>query len=477
MKAKDLDKLGLPRDRELRQAASRTAKRMLKSGMERGALKARLKEIAAEPGPYLDDPDWAAYAQAAAALLPRQLPDGGTSSAHAGAKYAGLRSEPVPVAVFASEEAGPDPEAMKQMENAALLPIAVAGALMPDAHVGYGLPIGGVLAVEDAVIPYAVGMDIACRMRLSVVDAPVSWLTSKQPKLARALEQETRFGVGASFKERREHPVMDLDWDAISITKSLKNKAWEQLGTSGSGNHFAEFGALTVREEGLLGLEPGQYLALLTHSGSRGVGGEVARYFSRIAQQNMPQLPKHMRALAWFPLSSAEGRAYWAAMQLMGEYSHANHEILHAHVLRALGFQELAVVENHHNFAWIEEHFGRELVVHRKGATPAGPGALGVIPGSMADPGYVVRGKGNPESLHSAAHGAGRRMSRKEAKVRENRKHLEELLKEREVTLLSGGLDESPIAYKDIGAVMRAQKDLVDILATFQPSLVKMSAD
>lgn len=472
MKAKDLDKLGLPRDHELRKAASRAAKRAIKTGMERGAVKTRLKEIVADPEPFLDDPDWAAYARAAAALQPAER-RGETTPA---LEYAGLRKEPAPVAVFASDEAGPDPEAARQMENAAMLPVAVAGALMPDAHVGYGLPIGGVLAVEDAVIPYAVGMDIACRMRLSVVDAPVSWLMDRQPKLARALEQETRFGVGAVFKDRREHPVMDLDWGATPITRSLRGKAWDQLGTSGSGNHFAEFGALSVREP-FLGLEPGEYLALLSHSGSRGVGGEVAKYYSRIAQQGMPQLPRHMRALAWLPLSSPEGKAYWAAMQLMGEYSHANHELLHASVLAALGFEALAVVENHHNFAWIEEHMGRELVVHRKGATPAGPGVLGVIPGSMADPGYVVRGRGNAASLHSAAHGAGRRMSRKQARARENRRHLQKLLKEREVTLLSGGLDESPIAYKDIGAVMRAQKDLVDVVAAFQPSLVKMSAD
>ncbi|MFW5734193.1 MAG: RtcB family protein, partial [Oceanidesulfovibrio sp.] len=456
---------------------SRTVKRVLKAGQDMGTVKARLKEIVADPQPYLSDPDWSAYAMAAAALLPRMDRSGHDNSQRPAETHSWMRGEPAPVAVFATEETGMDPEAARQMENAAMLPVAVAGALMPDAHVGYGLPIGGVLAVEDAVIPYAVGMDIACRMRLSVVDAPVSWLLSKQHKLANALEKETRFGVGASFKERREHPVIERDWDATSITRSLKEKAREQLGTSGSGNHFAEFGVLTVHDEGLLGLQPGEYLAFLSHSGSRGVGGEVAKHFSRIAQQNMPQLPKQMRALAWFPLSSPEGKAYWTAMQLMGEYSHANHELVHAHVLGALGFEELAVVENHHNFAWIEEHLGRELVVHRKGATPAGPGALGVIPGSMADLGYVVRGRGNPESLHSAAHGAGRRMSRKEAKARGNRKHLEELLKEREVTLLSGGLDESPLAYKDIGAVMRAQKDLVDILATFQPSLVKMSAD
>src|SRR5262245_37844068 len=131
-------------------------------------------------------------------------------------------------------------EALKQMKNACKLPVAVSGALMPDAHVGYGLPIGGVLATRDSVIPYAVGVDIACRMKMSVLDLPVDALTEQKPRLINALERETRFGMGATFRAQRQHEVMDLDWKVTAVTAKMKDRAWDQLGTSGSGNHFVE---------------------------------------------------------------------------------------------------------------------------------------------------------------------------------------------------------------------------------------------
>ncbi len=162
-------------------------------------------------------------------------------------------------------------------------------------------------------------------------------------------------------------------------------------------------------------------------------------------------------------------------MNLMGEYAAANHERIHHHVAKALGFEVLAVVENHHNFAWKEEHDGRELIVHRKGATPAGAGVLGVIPGTMADPAFLVSGLGDASSLRSASHGAGRRMSRTEANRRFTWEETRELLDERGVELLSAGLDEAPMAYKDIRQVMGAQTDLVEILGTFHPRMVKMA--
>ena len=141
---------------------------------------------------------------------------------------------------------GLEAEAVMQMANACALPVAVAGALMPDAHVGYGLPIGGVLATDNAVIPYAVGVDIACRMKLTVYDRKANTIAGQRDRLANIIESETRFGMGASFKQRREHDVMDEDWTVSPVTKRLRDKAWSQLGTSGSGNHFVEFGAFTV---------------------------------------------------------------------------------------------------------------------------------------------------------------------------------------------------------------------------------------
>ncbi len=368
--------------------------------------------------------------------------------------------------------------AIAQMENACSLPIAVRGALMPDAHTGYGLPIGGVLAVAGAVIPYAVGVDIACRMRLSVLDLPLSHLLKKREAFIWALEKECRFGVGAAFDRGapREHAVMDEDWNVSPVTARMKDKARQQLGTSGGGNHFVEFGEL-VLEAPDLGLEKGTYLALLSHSGSRGTGEATAKHYSTRAMDLHPHLPRELRHLAWLDMRSADGREYWAAMRLMGRYAAANHELIHGHVLRALGAGALCTVENHHNFAWEEKHDGKTVIVHRKGATPAGKGTLGIVPGSMAAPGFVVRGKGCAAALHSCSHGAGRRMSRGEALRRFTRKQLAGYLEERGVRLISGGVDEAPQAYKDIRAVMATQAELVDIVARFEPCLVKMAPD
>ena len=284
-----------------------------------------------------------------------------------------------------------EPGAVEQMRRACRLPISVRGALMPDAHLGYGLPIGGVLATRGTVIPYAVGVDIACRMKLTVLDMPVGDLKQREQALTKALEEETSFGIGASFPKPREHAVLDEDWGFTAVTKSAKDKARSQLGSSGGGNHFAEFGELHLSRP-QLGLEPGRYLALLTHSGSRGVGSAVANHYSKLAMDLHPELPKDLSHLAWLDLDSEAGQEYWEAMSLMGRYAAANHDCIHREVARHLGVEVLADVENHHNFAWKEKHFGEEVVVHRKGATPAHKGVLGIIPGSMASPAFVVRG-------------------------------------------------------------------------------------
>ena len=387
-----------------------------------------------------------------------------------------LRETNAPYRIWGSDL---EPDALQQLKNACTLPVAASGALMPDAHVGYGLPIGGVLATHDAVIPYAVGVDIACRMKLTVLDLPVSALEDGEPRLTRAIEGETRFGVGATFRSRRQHDVMDRDWAVTAITSKLKDRAWAQLGTSGSGNHFVEFGALTVLD-GTVGLSRGTYLALLSHSGSRGAGAQVAQHYSRLARQIHPELPKELSHLAWLDLATQAGQEYWAAMELMGGYAAANHALIHASIARALGAEVMLDIENHHNFAWRETHqlpdgSHAAVIVHRKGATPAGAGVLGVIPGSMGTPGYVVRGKGVAASLNSASHGAGRRMSRTKAKQTFTWDAAQQFLRERGVTLLSAGLDEVPMAYKDIDEVMAAQQDLVEPLARFEPRLVKMA--
>lgn len=189
-------------------------------------------------------------------------------------------------------------------------------------------------------------------------------------------------------------------------------------------------------------------------------------------------MPKNLKHLAWLPLDEADGAEYWTAMNLMGRYAAANHACIHHHIARALGENPILDVENHHNFAWKETHTidgqDRELIVHRKGATPAGEGVLGVIPGSMTAPGFLVRGKGQPDSLRSASHGAGRVMSRTQAKQSFTWSGTKKLLAEHGVDLLSAGIDEVPGVYKDIHAVMAAQTDLVETLARFDPKLVKM---
>ncbi len=381
------------------------------------------------------------------------------------------RAEPAPYKIWGERlEAG----AIDQMKNAVRLPVAVRGALMPDAHQGYGLPIGGVLATENAVIPYAVGVDIACRMKLSVFDIPAARLKSLHDQLSKALQRETVFGTGAEHRKPLDHPVLKEDWGVTKLTQHVFDKARRQLGTSGSGNHFVEFGILTLDKPDL-GLEPGEYLALLSHSGSRGSGAMIADHYSKLAMSLHPELPKELKYLAWLDLDSAEGQEYWAAMSLMGLYASANHALIHQRIARAIGAEVLAGVENHHNFAWKEIHDGRELIVHRKGATPAGAGVLGVIPGSMATPGFVVRGKGNEASLLSASHGAGRAMSRTAARNQFRWAHFKKQFADMGVTLLSAGIDEAPGAYKDIHQVMSHQADLVDVIARFDPKIVKMA--
>jgi tRNA-splicing ligase RtcB len=369
-----------------------------------------------------------------------------------------------------------DPAAHEQMRNACRLPVSVAAALMPDAHVGYGLPIGGVLATGDAVIPYAVGVDIACRVKMTVFDLPVDRLHKEQYRFEQILERETLFGVGAAWKKNAPtHPVMDDDWSVTPLTRELKDLAARQLGTSGSGNHFVEFGEVEFGPNEI-SVPEGTYLAVVSHSGSRGPGAKTCAHYSKVARALHPDLPRELSYLAWLPLKD-DGAEYWAAMELMGRFASANHDIIHRKIVRAVGAQVVYQIENHHNYAWRERHGDRDLIVHRKGATPAGKGVLGYIPGSMTAPGYLVEGLGEPRSLNSASHGAGRRMSRNAARSQTRWSHLRAYLRDHSVHLLSAGLDESPLAYKDIDAVMAAQQDLVRKIARFSPRLVKMAPE
>jgi tRNA-splicing ligase RtcB len=370
--------------------------------------------------------------------------------------------------------------AMNQMQVAMKLPVTVAGALMPDAHQGYGLPIGGVLATKNAIIPYGVGVDIGCRMALSIFDVPETHLFRNEAQYRRELIAHTKFGAGQGFSgdKRSGHPVLDSrDFGINPFVKNLQDKAWTQLGTSGGGNHFVEWGSIEFAErDEELNIEKGIYLALLTHSGSRGLGATIAGHYTRLAK-TLCKLPREASNLAYLDMNSEAGQEYWIAMNLAGDYASACHEVIHQKLTRAIGAKVLARVENHHNFAWKEELNGEELIVHRKGATPAGKGVLGIIPGSMAAPGFLVRGKGENNSINSASHGAGRRMSR--TKAMENISHIQmrEVLKANNISLIGAGPDEAPMAYKDIRVVMASQTELVDVIAEFRPRIVRMADD
>ena len=439
--------------------------KMITNGMEREAALTQLDAVRNNPGSFLADSLLADLARECIRLTQKVEPS-----------VDALLENPIPFPIWGRDNI--DDGAVAQMNNAMRLPVTVTGALMPDAHVGYGLPIGGVLATDSVVIPYAVGVDIACRMRLSIYEVSPHLLGQKKGLFEVSLWNQTAFGMGAKWTgaKKAQHEVLDDPaWRATRQLQTLKDTAMNQLGTSGTGNHFVEWGSFKL-DETMFGLEPGIYLALLSHSGSRGVGAKIADRFSKLAIEKHPNIDKSARQLSWLSLDSEDGQEYWLSMELAGKFASANHYIIHKRVSAVIGLKEAAVVENHHNFAWKETlPDGREVIVHRKGATPAGAGVLGVIPGSMADTGYLVRGKGVANSLSSASHGAGRRMSRTVAINSISRSARDEYLKERGVTLLGGGIDESPQAYKQIDEVIAAQSDLVDVIGEFTPKIVRMA--
>jgi len=471
---KALRKLGVP-EICLKACIQGIQSACIKGHVRTNVLKNTIKNVLALPGEYADHEHWGDFAKAV--IENNDF----------------VRPEPIDYKTWGGDQI--EESCHGQMKQACSLPDAVGAALMPDAHLGYGLPIGGVLALKNAVCPYAVGVDIACRMKLSVLDLPVTHLDSKFNLFKEALEKGTRFGIGnkgsAVYDQPRNHPVLDDDWSVTSVTKDQKDKAVLQLGTSGSGNHFVEFGLVTIPDDHShaasdphvpksLTLPAGQYVAVMSHSGSRGPGSTVCQQYSAIAQMKLdPRYKEDLGRLAWLSLDSEEGQEYWLAMELMGRFAAANHDVIHKQLAKLTGAEVLWDVENHHNFAWKEMHSldVGEVIVHRKGATPAGPGVLGVIPGSMATPAFIVRGMGNPDSLYSASHGAGRVMSRKKAKDKYNWKAVREDLARKGVRVLSAGADEVPGVYKNIHNVMMEQADLVEIVAQFDPKIVRMCGD
>ncbi len=430
------------------------------------------------------DPLVRAFAHALVPPAASQAPDGRLGDR--GLRDGGLRDDPAPYRIFGEELI--DPEAILQMDNAMRLPGAIVGALMPDAHVGYGLPIGGVMALEGGedpsgptglrghISPYAVGVDIGCSMHLTIFDAAPD--AFKHEELLHALLEHTAFGTGVPASGRvPDHELLQREeWREQPFLRDnpkLHTTARAQLGSSGGGNHFASFCRHT-------GDDDMERLALLTHSGSRGLGARIAEHYSDLALRSHPDLPRDVRHLAWLDLDSTDGFNYWTLMQLAGDYATANHEVIHERISEHLGLLVHQHVGNRHNFAWLEQVTTpdgqqQSAIVHRKGATPAGKGTLGIVPGSMATPAYVVRGKGNPASLNSAAHGAGRVMSRGQARRAFRGRDLSAELAAKGITLVGSGLDEAPEAYKSVEEVMRHQTDLIETVARLDPLVVRMA--
>jgi tRNA-splicing ligase RtcB len=452
-------------------AALEAAETLARDGVGQAEILVKLNRVRRDPFDFADDPLFGSLAQRLIALEAPPAPPP-------------LRDEPIAYHVWGSDF---EKITLNQMDNAAHLPISRAGALMPDGHPGYGLPIGGVLATHNSVIPYGVGMDIACRLRMSIFHQTPDMLRAERDRFRKALLFNTRFGIGKRDGEwdphqRRVHPVLDDPrWEDVAFLQRQHDLAVRQLGTSGTSNHFAEWAALTVLEDvPRLGLRAGESrLCFVTHSGSRGVGANIAREYTRIAKAKHPELPKKYQELAWLDLSTGAGQEYWLAMQLAGDFASANHQTIHQTVIAAAGLDVAAFVENHHNFAWQEEHGGETVIVHRKGATPAAADVLGVIPGTMADLGYIVVGLGNEQSLNSSSHGAGRPRSRTASKQMITRHQRDAYLRQRGVELLNpeAGVDEAPQAYKNPAEVMARQLDLTRPVASFMPLMVMMSSD
>ena len=422
-------------------------------------LKSLVKDIVKSPENYIHDEDWGEVAKL---LLPPVNP------------MKELNKVGCPLEIFGEDliEEG----ALDQINVASKLPPSLKAACMPDGHQGYGLPIGGVLATDNVVIPYAVGVDIGCRMHMTITDIPFHEVKGQRDRIKNILIDNTKFGVGEGGAPNKDHPILDDDRFGINYEISnLRDKAIDQIGSSGSGNHFVNIGYVVCSEKGI----DVPYLTILSHSGSRGLGAAIASMFTDVATKTC-KLPKEATHLAWLPLDSAAGQDYWDAMNLAGDYAKANHEVLHERLVKGLKAKSQEVIQNHHNFAWkedveLDDGTIREAIVHRKGATPAGKGVVGIIPGSMTAPSYIVSGLGSSKSINSSSHGAGRVMSRKKAHESITKSYMQNDLESADVVLVGGDLDECDAAYKDIDEVMERQTDLVKVIGKFTPWLVRMA--
>ena len=352
-------------------------------------------------------------------------------------------------------------------------------ALMADGHLGYGVPIGGVLAAESRISPTAVGFDIACGNKAVRTDFPASELRANIGRIMDDIWKTLSFGIGRKNAERVEHPIFDRGghpgWET-EAARPLKRKAEAQLGTIGSGNHYVD---LFTDEQDRVWVG--------VHFGSRGLGHGIATWFLKAAGANDGMMVDPV----FLDVNSDLGAQYVQAMQLGGAYAYAGRDWVCDRVARLLGASIEEEVHNHHNFAWLEQHDGREMWVCRKGATPAFPGQRGFVGGTMGEISVILEGVDSPESrtaLYSSVHGAGRVMGRKMAAGVTDRKTgvvkreglvkpqmMQDWLTASNVVLRGGGLDESPHCYKRLPEVLAAHGDTIRVLHTLTPVGVAMA--
>lgn len=397
----------------------------------------------------------------------------------------------------------PQMSSMVQMNTAMRLPVGVAGALMPDAHPSAAsLPVGGVALLENAISPKMVGPDISCSMRFTPLQGvSVADARKYQQAFLTAIVHGTHFGPGAAIfadGRIREHAIMDDSaWGDLPQALSQKSPAWpksanptslkeiaqSQLDSSGSGNHFVDLVVATSRQEKTavwpfaMGEE---FVALISHSGSRGAGYKLAKYYGRLSSTETSHVATGIpQGYEWLSMSGAAGQEYFYFMKLLGRYAEANHQLIHEHFLTNSGLcpirnsdGSIYHIYNRHNYAW-EDGNGRYL--HRKGATPAESGSLGVIPGSCASPLYIVQGLGNAATLNSASHGAGRVGSRTAAKAACDIAAVQAEWERLGIVMHGVATDETHKAYKDIRRIIKLQEGtLVDVLAEAMPVTVVM---
>ena len=362
--------------------------------------------------------------------------------------------------------------AFEQMQECMESPVALRAALMPDAHLGYGLPIGGVIEMADSISPGYIGYDISCMVKLSVFDIDPDEFKENRANYAQALRDSTSFGIGKGFEKKKDHPVMeDERWNVADVVKGLRVKAHNQLGSSGGGNHFADI--VSVRYLDDIDLQETIRIGLLTHSGSRGTGHNLATYYIKLAERETAAVkytPPIRKGHGWLGMDTDAGREYWHVMGLMGEYAQANHDLIHESFQNIIGTFTRFSFSNRHNYAWYD---GNGIYTHRKGATPADVGEVGIIPGTSSSPSWLVRGLGNYDSIESSSHGAGRPFSRSQAK----KEYDDDAYTRQRGSILHLGVNKDEVqgAYKDIEEVLQVQDGiLLERVARLDPHVVLM---